>query len=97
MGSSRIISRGFGKKIAAGKIDNNDMAVETIAVNIKNKTVAESAHFIIDSKESGIGVNASVFCHGIALLNCHRTAHFSVWKTPGASALGMSHLLHGFV
>ena len=32
-------------------------------------------------------VNAPVFWHGIALLKCHRTAHFSVWKTSGASVI----------
>lgn len=53
--------------------------------------------YCLAQRNRAIIVNAPVFCHGIALLKCHRTAHFSVWKTPGASAFGMSHLLHGFV
>ena len=45
----------LAKKIAGDKIDHNDMAVETIVVDLQNKTVTESADFIVDSKESGIG------------------------------------------
>lgn len=45
----------LAQRIVAGKISNNDLAVETIVVNMPQKTVVESADFIIDSKISGIG------------------------------------------
>ena len=49
----------LAKKIASGKIDHNDLAVETIVVNMQNKTIDESAEFIVDSKWSGIGMKPS--------------------------------------
>ena len=45
----------LAKKIAGKKIDNNDLAVETIVVDMKNKTVSETADFILDGNEKGIG------------------------------------------
>lgn len=50
-----LTTEALAKKIAAGKISNNDMAVESIFVDMQNKTVAETAEFIMDSKESGLG------------------------------------------
>lgn len=45
----------LAKKIVEGKINNDDLAVETVIVDMSNRTVLESADFIIDSKEAGIG------------------------------------------
>lgn len=45
----------LAKKIATGKINNNDLAVETIDIDMKSKTVSEFADFIVDSREIGIG------------------------------------------
>lgn len=50
-----LTAEALAKKIAAGKIDSNDLAVETIVVDMQSKTVSETAEFIVDSKESGIG------------------------------------------
>lgn len=50
-----LTAEALAKKIAGDKINHNDLAVETILVDLKNKTVTESADFIVDSKESGIG------------------------------------------
>lgn len=50
-----ITAEALAKKIVAGKINANDMAAETIVVDMRNKTVSESADFIVDSKESGLG------------------------------------------
>ena len=50
-----LSAEALAKKIDTDKIDHNDLAVETIVVDMQNKTVTESADFIVDSKESGIG------------------------------------------
>lgn len=50
-----ITVEALAKKIVSGKINGNDLAAETIVVNMQSKTVSESAQFIVDSKESGIG------------------------------------------
>lgn len=50
-----LTAEALAKKIASGKINSNDLAVETIVVDMQRKTVDESAEFIVDSKESGIG------------------------------------------
>ena len=50
-----ITAENLAKKIVDEKISNNDLAVETIAVEMQSKTVKETAEFIVDSKESGIG------------------------------------------
>lgn len=42
----------LAKKIASGKIDQNDMAVETVLVDMQEKTVEQSAQFMIDSKKN---------------------------------------------
>ena len=44
----------LAKKIAVGNINKNDLAVETVVIDMQSKTVRESAEFIVDSKESGI-------------------------------------------
>lgn len=50
----------LAKLIVSGNIDNNDLAVETIIVNMQSKTVEEFAQFIVDSKEQGIGKKPGV-------------------------------------
>lgn len=45
----------LAKRIASAKISNDDMAVETVEINMESKDIAEYADFIIDSKEKGIG------------------------------------------
>ena len=50
-----LTAEALAKKIAAEKIDSDDLAVETIVVDMQSKTVSETAEFIVDSKESGIG------------------------------------------
>lgn len=44
----------LAKKIASEKITNNDYAVETVVVDMHNKSVEESAEFILDGSEKGI-------------------------------------------
>ena len=44
----------LAKKIAVGNINKNDLAVETVVIDMQKKTAKESAEFIMDSKESGI-------------------------------------------
>lgn len=50
-----ITAEVLAEKIVYGKIDSNDLGVETIVVDMQNKTISEFAEFIVDSKESGIG------------------------------------------
>ena len=50
-----LTAEALAKKIASGKINSNDLAVETIVVDMQSKTVSEFAEFIVDSKENGIG------------------------------------------
>ena len=45
----------LAKKINNDKINNDDLAVETVVVDMQNNTVTETAEFIVDSKASGIG------------------------------------------
>ena len=45
----------LAKKIVDGKINNDDLAVETLTVDLPAKTAAESAEFIIDSTWSALG------------------------------------------
>ncbi len=45
----------LAKRIADGKIDHNDLAVETIAVDFESRSITESAEFIVDSKWNAIG------------------------------------------
>jgi hypothetical protein len=49
-----LSAEALAKKIVSGKINGNDLAVETVTVDMQSKTSAESAEFIVDSKESGI-------------------------------------------
>ena len=44
----------LAKKITSDKLSNDDLAVETIMIDMKNRTVSESADFIIDGSEKGI-------------------------------------------
>lgn len=46
----------LAKRIVTGKIDNNDLAVETIAVDMQERSITETAEFIMDSKWSAIGI-----------------------------------------
>ena len=46
----------LAKRIADGKIDHNDLAVETIAVDFGSRSITESAEFIVDSKWNAIGM-----------------------------------------
>ncbi len=46
----------LAKRIVEEKINNDDLAVETVRVDFQNQTVTESAAFIIDSKWSAIGM-----------------------------------------
>ena len=46
----------LAKKIVDNNIDNNDLAVETVVVDLKNGSVSESADFIFDSDWKGIGM-----------------------------------------
>lgn len=55
-----LTTEALAKKIADDKIDHNDLAVECIHVDLKTGTVTESADFIMDSKESGIGKKPAV-------------------------------------
>ena len=50
-----ITAETLAKKIVSEKINNNDLAVETIIVDMQEKKTTENAEFIIDSDESGIG------------------------------------------
>ena len=50
----------LAKRIVEEDINNNDMAVETVVVNMQDKTITELAQFIVDSKESGIGKKPAV-------------------------------------
>ena len=45
----------FAERIVDGKINSNDLAVETIAIEMQTGKITESAEFIVDSKENGIG------------------------------------------
>lgn len=49
----------LAKKIVEEKINNNDLAVETVLVDYQNQTVTESAEFIIDSKLNAIGMKSA--------------------------------------
>ena len=45
----------LAKRIASAEIDSDDMAVETVEINMENQDITEYADFIIDSGEKGIG------------------------------------------
>ena len=49
-----ITSAELAKKIVADKISGDDLAVETVVVDMKQKTVSEFADFILDGSEKGI-------------------------------------------
>lgn len=45
----------LAERIVEGKIDHNDLAVETVTVDFRDRSVKESAEFIVDSKWSAVG------------------------------------------
>lgn len=55
-----LTTEALARKIADDKINGNDLAVECIRVDLQKGTVSESADFIMDSKESGIGKKPAV-------------------------------------
>ena len=58
-----LTAEALAKKIVADKIDPDDLAVESIAVDMQSKTITESAEFIVDSKVSGIGKKPACRSH----------------------------------
>lgn len=45
----------LAKRIVEKSIDHNDLAVETVAIDLQGRSITETAEFIVDSKWSAIG------------------------------------------